>query len=180
MSRPKPTPLQRALVGPAGEHYVLFRLYREGMLASLAPPGSPTVDVLVLAPDESVIASLQVKTRTYGRDKGWHMSAKHERIIAARLFYAFVDLEAEPAVTYVVPSNVVAEVLKKSHKAWRAAPGARGQQRNDTDMRRIQPEYPDRFPGYRPDWLEEWRERWDLLSAAVESGPQAAPVSTSA
>lgn len=53
--------LEKALVGPAGEHFVLFRLYQQGMLASLSPPGSPTVDVLALAPDESVIATLQVK-----------------------------------------------------------------------------------------------------------------------
>lgn len=56
--------LQKALVGPAGEHFVLFRLYQHGMLASLSSPGSPTVDVLVLAHDESVIATLQVNTRT--------------------------------------------------------------------------------------------------------------------
>jgi hypothetical protein len=38
-------------VGPAGEHYILYRC-REGMLASLAPPDSPMVDVLALNPDE--------------------------------------------------------------------------------------------------------------------------------
>ena len=72
------TAQQKALVGPAGEHYVLFRLHQQGLLASLSPEGSPTVDVLVLSPDETVIASLQVKTRTYGRDRGWHMRKKHE------------------------------------------------------------------------------------------------------
>jgi hypothetical protein len=167
MPKTTPTRLQRALVGPAGEHYVLFRLYQHGMLASLAPPGTPTVDVLVLATDQSVIASLQVKTRTYGADKGWHMSIKHESISEPRLFYAFVDLEPELAVTYIVPSRVVASVLRESHKAWLAAPGARGQQRNDTKLRRIRPKYPDVFPGYKEGWLDEWREPWDLLAAAV-------------
>jgi hypothetical protein len=124
--------------------------------------------VLVLAADESVIASLQVKTRTYGADKGWHMSIKHESISEPRLFYAFVDLEPEPPVTYIVPSGVVADVLRESHQAWLAAPGGRGQQRNDTTFRRIRPVYPDVFPGYAEGWLDEWRERWDLLAAAVE------------
>jgi hypothetical protein len=134
---------------------------------SLSPERSPTVDVLVLSPDERVIASLQVKTRTYGRDKGWHMSKKHESIVQPRYFYAFVDLEPEQPITYIVPSSVVADVLQKSHQAWLAAPGARGQQRNDNPMRRIQPVYPDEFPGYSPHWLDEWRERWDLPTAAV-------------
>jgi hypothetical protein len=168
----RPTALQRALVGPAGEHYVIFRLYQQGILASLAPPGFPAVDVLVLAPDQSVIASIQVKTRTYGRDKGWHMSAKHEEIVEPRLFYAFVDVEPELPVTYIVPSAVVAEIVTLSHRAWLSTPGARGQQRNDTKMRRIQPTYPDEFPGYSPTWMDEWRERWDLLRAEAD-GPAA-------
>jgi hypothetical protein len=89
--------LEKALVGPAGEHFVLFRLYQQGMLASLSPPGSPTVDVLVLAPDESVIATLQVKTRT-GVNRGWPMSEKHEHISEPRCFYAFVDLRFQPGI----------------------------------------------------------------------------------
>ena len=85
-----------------------------------------------------------------------------------RYFYTFVDLEPERPLTYIVPSSVVADVLRKSHQAWLAAPGAKGQRRNDNEMRRIQPEYPDAFEGYTPNWLDEWRERWDLLNAAVQ------------
>jgi hypothetical protein len=81
------------------------------MLASLAPPGSPTVDVLVLAPDETVIASLQVKTRHQGRDRGWMMRKKHESIVQDRYFYALVDLEPDSPVVYIVPSAVVADVI---------------------------------------------------------------------
>lgn len=167
ISPPKPTTLQRALVGPAGEHYVLFRLYRQGKLASLAPPGSPTVDVLVLAPDQSVVALLQVKTRTYGADRGWHMSLKHESIIEPRLFYVFVDLEPEPPVTYVVPSAVVADVLAKAHRAWLDTPGAKGQPHKDSKFRRILPAFKEEVPGYPPGWLDEYRERWDLLAAGA-------------
>lgn len=139
------------------------------MLASLSPTGSPTVDVLVLAPDESVIASLQVKTRTYGKDKGWHMREKHESISEPRYFYAFVDLEAEPPVTYIVPSAVVADVLQKAHRAWLQTPGAKGQPRKDSQFRRILPAFKEEVHGYPPGWLEEYQERWDLLSAAVTS-----------
>lgn len=168
---PTPTPLQRSLVGPAGEHFIIFRLYREGMLASLAPPGFPTLDVLVLTPDRSVAALLQVKTRTYGRDRGWHMSIKHESVQEPSLFYAFVDLEPELPVTYIVPSNVVAHVLRAAHQAGLATPGARGQKRNDNDLRRIRPTYADAYPGYSADWMEEWRERWDLLRSELPAEP---------
>jgi hypothetical protein len=43
------SPLERSLVGPAGEYYVLYRLHQQGLLASLAPRGAPTVDILVLS-----------------------------------------------------------------------------------------------------------------------------------
>jgi hypothetical protein len=98
----QPQRFRRPLVGPAREHYVLYQLYRHGMLASLAPPGTPTVDVLVLATDQSVVATVQVKTRTYGADGGWHMSEKHENIVEPRCFYAFLDLEPHPPATFIV------------------------------------------------------------------------------
>jgi hypothetical protein len=69
------TSLERVLVGPAGEHYVLFQLYRRGVLAALAPPGTPIVDVLVLSPDrETKAATVQVKTRTGYQSGGWFMN----------------------------------------------------------------------------------------------------------
>jgi hypothetical protein len=167
--RPPRSKLQKSLVGPAGEAYVLFRLYQQGMLASAAPPGSPTVDILVLSPDETIIASLQVKTRTYGREKGWHMSEKHEQIVQQRLFYALVDLEPELPATYVVPSAVVADNISSSHRAWLATPGQRGQPHRDNRFRRVQSTQSFVVPNYPNEWLEEWRERWDLLTAAVHA-----------
>lgn len=158
---------ERALVGPAGEHYVLFRLYQQGLLASLAPPGSPTVDVLVLSPDETVIASLQVKTRTYGRDQGWAMSVKHESIIEARLFYAFVDLEPEAPVTYIIPSSVVVEAVTQSHRVWLNTPGRGGRPHREHKLRRIVPVFNEDLPDYPPGWMDQYREAWHLLREAV-------------
>jgi hypothetical protein len=41
----------------------------------------PDVDILVLFPDGvTVAATVQVKTRTYGRNQGWHCKDKHERL----------------------------------------------------------------------------------------------------
>jgi hypothetical protein len=123
-----------------------------------------------MAPDETVIATLQVKTRTYGRDHGWHMSRKHEGFSEERSFYAFVDLEVNPPVTYIVPSKVVAGVVRASHQAWLALPGQKGQVRRDSEFRRVMPIYSHDVPGYPAGWLSEYKERWDLLRAAV-TGP---------
>jgi hypothetical protein len=141
------------------------------MLASAAPPGTPDVDLLVLQSDQTVVASLQVKTRTYGADKGWHMSLKHESIVGSRLFYAFVDLEPDMPVSYIVPSAVVADMLRSSHQAWLASPGKGGRKRNDHPMRRMRPSHEFDIPGYPNGWLEQYREQWDLLK--TDPGPEA-------
>jgi hypothetical protein len=146
-------PLVKPLVGPAGEHYVLYRLYFQGMLASLAPPGTPTIDILVLDYSETVIATVQVKTRKAGARSGWVMGVKHETVTRPRCFYALVDLEPELPVVYIVPSAVVAEVVTKSHQAWLAAPGVKGQPHKDNPVRHLA----------GGEWLGDYRERWEQL-----------------
>lgn len=138
MARPG-RPTSKSLVGSAGEHYVLYRLHRKGMLSAPAPRGFKDVDILVLNPDRSVVASIQVKTSTHGQ--GWAMSEKHESIVLPGLYYCFVDFEPVVPVTYVVPCRVVAEVVRKSHRSWLAIPGRRGQQHHDNPMRRVAPAY---------------------------------------
>ena len=166
--------LRRSLIGPAGEYFVLYRLNSLGLLASLSPQNSPTVDILAFDPDETVVATLQVKTRTKGSDRGWHMHEKHEEVVKPRLFYAFVDLEDSLGQenpghpdTYVVPSGVVADVLSLSHRVWLETPGRGGRPHRDHPMRRLLPTYSPSPPGYPPGWLEQYRERWDLLTEAL-------------
>jgi hypothetical protein len=95
------------------------------------------------------------------------MNVKHESITEPRLFYAFVDLEPEPPVTYIVPSRVVAEVLTRSHRAWLDTPGKFGQPHKENPLRRILPACVEDVPDYPPGWLDDYKERWGLLTAPV-------------
>jgi hypothetical protein len=72
-------------------------------------------------------------------------------------------------VTYMIPSRVVADIVQKSHQAWLAVPGVKGQAHRDSDVRRIKPTYDPPVAGYSPDWLEQFRQNWDLLRDAVEA-----------
>ena len=157
-------PLERSLVGPAGEHFVLYQLYRRGLLAALAPPGVPEVDIIVLDQHQVVRVGIQVKARTKGRDGGWHMRRKHQGLRSPQLYYAFVDFEPNIPITYIIPSAVVAQLLEASHRAWLGALGARGQPHRDHDMRRVQPMYPHPWPGYASNWLEKYRDDWAQLA----------------
>jgi hypothetical protein len=167
MARTDRTQLQKRLIGPAGEHYVLFRLLQQGILAALAPPGTARVDVLVLSTDERIIATLQVKTSTSGVNKGWRMSSKHETFEDDRAFYAFVDVAPAAPVTYIVPSRVVAHVIRESHQRWLASPGVKGQPHQDSDVRQFGPTYNPPVPGWGLAQLDQYRESWRLLRDAV-------------
>jgi hypothetical protein len=160
-----------SLIGVAGEHYVLSELLRRGYIASLAPQGVPTMDVVVADTNGAELCAIQVKSRQHkGRDRGWHMRRKHETMLGARLFYAFVDFGEthlyRPNV-YVLPSEKVAEVLSVTHAAWLANPGQHGQQRKDTELRRLLPDYEYAFrPGpntYPEGWLQPYLNAWHLL-----------------
>lgn len=160
--------LEKGLVGPAGEHFVLYQLYRRGILAALAPPGTPIVDQLILSPDgETIAATLQVKTRT-PRQAAWIMKQKHEQLVDERMFYAFVDLGQEPPATWIIPSAVVAEVVREEHTAWLAGPGRGGRTRQDNPMRQVRNEYPFPVAGYPAGWMDPYCEGWDLLLGVVD------------
>jgi hypothetical protein len=158
------TALEKALVGPAGEHFVMYQAHTRGMLAALTPRNLAYADVMIVSVDGSASALVQVKARTYGRDGGWHMRDKHETLVLDRLFYCFVDFEPQPPATYIVPSKVVAAVVRESHAAWLSSPPKRGAEpHKDNPMRRILPRYDYPVICAREGWLDEWKERWELL-----------------
>jgi hypothetical protein len=137
----------------AGEHYVLYRLYRQDKLAALLPPRTAVVDVVIFDKAGGIGAMLQVKTSQSRRHR-WVMGPKNERQRDARLFYALVDFDPEtaPPVVYIVPSAVVADTLQADHRAFVAGGG------HENDVRVLRPNYP------APGWLDQYREAWHLLA----------------
>lgn len=167
---------QTSLLGAAGEHHVMCELLRRGYIAALAPAGVPNADIVVTDISGGRLCSIQVKTRReLGSDGGWHMKAKHESIKADPLFYCFVDFGRSPADSpslFLLPSELVARVLRESHAHWLSIPGAKGQQRKDGVMRRLMPDYTRVFGAvdnpYPAGWLEPYRDAWTILGLQTE------------
>jgi hypothetical protein len=164
-----------ALIGASGEHFVLFQLLRRNLLASLSPTNAYAADIVVFSPSMSVGSMVQVKTRTADGGGGWILSAKHERLVHERLFYALVDLGQPGPVTYVIPSSVVADVLERSHRSWLAITRLDGRPHVDSAVRKVARRYGHPVPGLPDDWLETYRERWDLLTVEGTKGEGDAP-----
>jgi hypothetical protein len=161
------------LLGAAAEHYVMCQLLRRQMIAALAPTGVPDADIIVSDRLGSALAAVQVKARReIGRDGGWHMKAKHERMSRPLLFYCFVDFGRElndEVRCWVVPSVIVANTLAVSHRAWLAQPGKGGKPHNDHDMRRLLPDY-GLLSEYSKGWLDPYRDAWGLIAQESATG----------
>ena len=164
--------ISTTITGAAAEHYVMCQLLRRNMIAALAPTGVPDADIIVSDRIGSALAAVQVKARRdIGRDGGWHMHKKHEIITRDLLFYCFVDfgktIQDSPRC-WIIPSAIVSEALKKSHKAWLDAPGLKGRKHKDHDMRRLIPDYGDEsLPQYRLGWLDPFADAWDLIARSA-------------
>jgi hypothetical protein len=150
-------PRESALIGAAGEHYVLYRLLRNGVLAAPAPTGAAIADLIVFDPATmNAGAMIQVKARMGGgKIRSWRMRDKNQHFAHPRLFYALVDLAVEPPAVFVVPSASVKEALTVDHEAFLARGG------RDSTVRRFAP---------RSAWLELHRDAWAMLEITPESG----------
>jgi hypothetical protein len=136
-------------IDAAGEHYVLYLLYRQGIDAALLPPRTPIGDIVLFDRAGGIGGMVQVKTSRRGRS-GWVMGAKNEVENSPALWYALVDMEeplpSAPSV-YLVPSKVVSDRLRQDHTAFLARGG------KDNPVRKLKP----------GDWLMPYREAWASL-----------------
>lgn len=155
-------------VGEAGEHHVVSQLYREGYVAAQTGRGTAGIDVMAHSPDGRVRVDLQVKATT-NRRRSWKVSETVERLSRPGLFYALVHFAPDsPAVTFIVPSTIVADYVSRAHRAWLERPGRGGRPHRPNPIRTIRDWPPDHWPpGHEPvevGWLDRYRERWDTLA----------------
>lgn len=79
------------------------------------------------------------------------------------MFYCFVALGEIESNVYVIPAVSVADAVKESHATWLSTPGAKGQQHNDTDIRRIKNRYGMVLESAPDGWMDKYLENWELL-----------------
>jgi len=154
-------------IGAAGEHLVLSRLYALRVLASLAPPNTPEVDILVNPIDGTKSKLIQVKsTESKGKNRGWSMRDEHLNLESPKLFYCFVELSSKPQNVFVVPSRVVAQVLREADKAYMKKPMRDGSKRTRTkySRRMLKPQFLVDIPSAPKGWMNKYWEKWDVFT----------------
>ncbi len=156
--------IQTQLVGAAGEHLVLSRLLRLGILAAQAPQGTRKADIIVHPLDGGTPWLIQVKTRLKGSEAGgWKLDDKHMSEVSPNLIYCFVDLQSSPEKVYVVPSKKVSQILIEADREWMKKPMRDGSKRTKNMWRMIKPKFILNLKSAPPGWMDKYLEAWELL-----------------
>jgi hypothetical protein len=130
--------LEHTLVGVAGEYYVAAELSVRGFTAAITLRDSRGIDIIATLPDSKRSVSIQVKTSS-NRGEKWILNKKDEEPRGKDHFFVFVLLQGEgkrPSF-HIVPSSIVADYIKTSHRDWLKGKRPDGQPREDTSMRQI-------------------------------------------
>ena len=126
-------------------------LSRRACIASITLRNTKGIDILATNRDVDRSVGIQVKT-SQGAKARWLLNKKAEELIAQDLFYVFVRLNGlgQPAF-HIVPSEVVAEHTRRTHREWLSKRGRDGQPHVDNPHRQFE------------DEADQFLDRWELL-----------------
>ncbi|MHA8074943.1 hypothetical protein ACRZ9O_10465 [Aquirufa sp. HETE-40SA] len=141
------------LAGVSGEYFVAAELSRRGYICSVTLKNTKGIDILVCNEDSTKTLGIQVKTNQINK-REWMLNEKSEKMIDTNIMYVFVNLISQNILPefYIVPSKVVSDYITNDHKKWLSTIGKKGQQHNDSSMRKFK------------DIEQVYLNRWDLLN----------------
>jgi len=156
-----------ALIGNAGEYFVVGELLRRGVVAALAPRNAPDFDVIATSGSGAI--NIRVKTKT-AAGAFWRWNVKKDGSIFSNIRESDVTVLVElndgesPVDYFIVPTSLLDDRLKANFDGWVLLPGRAGRPHN--------PENTIRGVGSDPgddEWLEPYRGNWSLILSALEA-----------
>ncbi|HEY4505207.1 MAG TPA: hypothetical protein VJG67_00750 [Candidatus Paceibacterota bacterium] len=148
--------MQKQNIGNAGEYYIASRLSAENFIATLTLGRAEKYDILALSPDGRAI-KLSIKTAYRETAKSFILSAKDENGASNDFYYAFVRLNQfnkEPDF-WIIPSKVVAPLIKHSQEIWMKTLGRKSQQHKETPMRQLPVSVIPTWEQFYPNWSKK-------------------------
>jgi hypothetical protein len=141
------------LAGVSGEYFVAAELSRRGYICSVTLKNTKGIDILVCNEDSTKTLGIQVKTNQINK-REWMLNEKSEKMIDTNIMYVFVNLISQNTLPefYIVPSKIVSDYITNDHQKWLSTIGKKGQQHNDSSMRKFK------------DLEQVYLNRWDLLN----------------
>lgn len=156
-----------AIIGNAGEYFVVGEMLRRGLVAALAPRNAPNFDVIVTEGTRAV--GLRVKTKTAAA-KFWRWNVKKDGSIFGDIreddVTVLVDLnDGDSAVDYfIVPTRLLNEKLHTLFDSWVQQPGKNGQPHSPANKIRGIGDNPGDMK-----WLEQFGHKWSNISGILKA-----------
>ena len=151
-----------ALIGNAGEYYVMAELLKRTIIAALAPRNAPGFDILATNPKK--IVRIRVKTKSEKYDV-WQYSTKKDGSIFSFLqdkgdFTVLVHLadDVKEMRYFIVPTKLINEWLIRCFDEWVNTPGKRGRPHSKSNPKRNLniTEYEEELKKYEDNWDSLW------------------------
>ena len=152
-----------ALIGNAGEYYVMAELLKRGIIAALAPRNVPSFDILATKGNRTVRIRVKTKSQEYSI---WQYSVKKDSSI-------FRDLSKDGDVTvlvdlamatkdlkfYIVPTYQINKWLKKDFKEWVKTPGKNNRLHDPANKKRNLSQ--EKYAQELGKCLDKWEKLWE-------------------
>ena len=152
-----------ALIGNAGEYYVVAELLKRGIVAALAPRNASSFDILATKENRTVRIRVKTKSQEYS---DWQWVAKKDGSTFRNLskegdFTVLVDLamETKDLKFYVVPTYQIYTLLKEDFKKWVKTPGRNNRPHDPTSKKRnlSKKKYAQELSKYLNQWEKLWK-----------------------
>ena len=153
-----------ALIGNAGEYYVVAELLKRGIVAALAPRNAPAFDILATRGNRTVRIRVKTKSQEYPI---WQYSAKKDGKSIFRDLSkngdvtVLVDLtmETKDLKFYIVPTHQINTWLREGFDEWVNTLGKNDRPHNPANKKRnlSQEEYAQELS----KCLNQWEKLWE-------------------
>jgi len=151
-----------ALIGNAGEYYVMAELLKRGIIAALAPRNAPAFDILATRKKQTVKIRVKTKSQEYSV---WQYSVKKDGSIFRDLskhkdFTVLVDLamKTKDLKFYIVSTWRINKLLNKDFEEWVNTPGKNNQPHNPENKKRNLSQ--EKYARELSKYLNQWEKLW--------------------
>ncbi len=150
-------------IGISGEFYIAHILAKNNFKVNVSLGRTEGFDLFVQNPNGTNI-TISVKTTRLKTSKSFVMGKKADTLMDEHLFYAFVRLNLPDGIPdfWIVPSKVVAPIIKRGHEIWLATPAKSGAAHKETSMRIFHLEEHPLFP-------KNWEKQLTHFKSNIES-----------
>ena len=152
-----------ALIGNAGEYYVMAELLKRGIIAALAPRNAPSFDILATRKNQTVKIRVKTKSQEYPI---WQYSAKKDGSIFRDLskhrdFTVLVDLAmaTKNLKFYIVSTYRINKWLNKDFEEWVNTPGKNSRPHNPENKKRNLSQ--EKYAQELGKCLDKWEILWE-------------------